>query len=39
MFDTLIISVNGETTVHHVDECTRESTFYLLSGNSEHTFV
>lgn len=28
------ISVNGETTVNHVNERARESTFHLLSGSS-----
>ena len=34
-----LISVNGETAVHHVDERPWKCTIRLLSGNSEHTFV
>ena len=34
-----LISVNGETAVHHVVERPWKCTIRLLSGNSEHTFV
>lgn len=34
-----LISVNGETAVHHVDERPWKCTIRLLSGSSNRTFV